>query len=45
MTFKKFSKLYDHYKNNYDFQLKEVTYRDLSEKIQENEEWIPDKYS
>jgi len=45
MTFKKFYKLYKHYQNDYDFRLKKITYKESEEKIQESEEWIPDKYA
>ena len=42
MTFSKIMKLYKHYKNNYDFMLKKVSYNSLEEAIIKNEEWIPD---
>jgi len=42
MTFSKLMKLYKHYKNNYDFILKRVTYNDLEEAVARSEEWIPD---
>lgn len=42
MTFSKLMKLYKHYKNDYDFKLKRVSYFELEQKIMESEEWIPD---
>ena len=41
MTFSKFIKLYKHYKNNYDFKLKNVSYERLENVIAKSEEWIP----
>ena len=44
MTLRKFMKLYEHYKNNYDLefkmQAKRITYADLAEKQIEDEEWL-----
>ena len=42
MTLKKILSLYEHYKNNYDFQLKKVTYKELEEKISHRGELFPD---
>ncbi len=42
MTFSKLMKLYKHYKNDYDFKLKRVSYFELEQKVMESEEWIPD---
>ena len=44
MTYKKLFLLHKHYQNNYDFQLKKVSYKDLHERIAEEEEWIVDSY-
>lgn len=32
MTLRKILKLYEHYKNNYDFQLKQIAYSELEER-------------
>ena len=42
MTFAKLMKLYRHYKNEYDFKLKRVSYSELEQRVMESEEWIPD---
>lgn len=42
MTFSKLMKLYKHYKNDYDFKLKRVSYFELEQRVMESEEWIPD---
>lgn len=42
MTLKKILNLYEHYKNNYDFQLKKVSYRELEEKTNHRGELFPD---
>lgn len=42
MTFAQLIKLYNHYKNDYDFKLKHISYAELERKIMESEEWIPD---
>lgn len=42
MTLRKLLSLYKHYKNNYDFQLKKVTYAQLDEAIAHEGEWLPD---
>ena len=42
MTFAQLLKLYNHYKNDYDFKLKHISYAELERKIMESEEWIPD---
>jgi hypothetical protein len=42
MTLKKILDLYEHYKNNYDFQLKKVSYRELEEKANHRGELFPD---
>lgn len=42
MTLKKFTTLYKHYKNNYDFQLSGKTYRELKELINHDGEFLPD---
>lgn len=34
--------LYNHYQNYYDFTLSKRTYKELEQKIMEEEEWIPD---
>ena len=44
MTLKKWKKLYNHYQKNYDFQLKRISYKELSQRVSEEEEWIPEKY-
>ena len=41
MTFSKLIKLYKHYKNNYDFKLKNVTYFELEERINHQGELFP----
>ena len=33
MTLKKLLSLYKHYKNNYDFKLKQITYTELEEEV------------
>lgn len=43
MTFAKLMKLYRHYKNEYDFKLKRVSYSELEQRVMESEEWIPDQ--
>ena len=42
MTFAQLLKLYNDYKNDYDFKLKHISYAELERKIMESEEWIPD---
>ena len=43
MTLVKFSRLYKHYKNNYDFKLKKITYAELEEKINHQGEMFGDE--
>jgi len=44
MTIRKFMKLYDHYKNNFDLEMvlqaKGVTYAGLAERQIQDEEWL-----
>lgn len=44
MTLRKFMKLYDHYKNNFDLEMglkkKGITYAKLAEMQIEDEEWL-----
>ena len=42
MTFAKFIKLYKHYKNNYDFELRKIGYFQIEEEMAKQEEWIQD---
>lgn len=42
MTLKQLIKQYNHYQNYYDFTLKRISYKELEQKINESEEWIPD---
>lgn len=42
MTLKKLMKLYKHYKNNYDFTLAKVTYKEMEEKANHDGEFLPD---
>lgn len=42
MTLRKLLKLYEHYKNNYDFQLKQITYYELEKKINHRGELFSD---
>ena len=42
MTFAQLLKLYNHYKNDYDFKLKHICNGELERKIMESEEWIAD---
>ena len=43
MTLKKLLSLYEHYKNNYDFKLKQITYAELEEKINHQGELFSDE--
>ena len=43
MTLSKFLKLYKHYKNDYDFKLKRITYAELEEKINHQGELFSDE--
>ena len=43
MTLKKLLSLYKHYKNNYDFKLKQITYTELEEKINHQGELFSDE--
>ena len=43
MTLKKLLSLYEHYKNNYDFKLKQITYTELEEKINHQGELFSDE--
>lgn len=42
MTLKKILTLYDHYKNNYDFKLSQITYKELEERANHRGELFPD---
>ena len=42
MTLGKLMNLYNHFQNYYDFTLTKKSYRELENKIIENEEWTPD---
>lgn len=42
MTLRKLLKLYKHYRNNYDFSLKGITYYELEEKINHQGELFDD---
>ena len=42
MTLRKLLKLYQHYKNNYDFQLKKITYSELEDRINHQGEMFDD---
>lgn len=42
MTFGKLMKLYNHYKNHYDFTLSRETYESLERRANTKGEWIPD---
>lgn len=42
MTFSKLMKLYNHYKNHYDFTLRKMSYRELEKEASTRGEWIPD---
>ena len=42
MTIRKLLKLYRHYKNNYDFQLKRITYFELEKRINHQGELFDD---
>ena len=42
MTLKKLLKLYKHYKNNYDFKLSGMKYRELEEMMDHDGEFLPD---
>jgi len=42
MTLGELMNLYNHYQNYYDFTLSKRTYKELEQKIMEEEEWIPD---
>lgn len=43
MTLSKFLKLYRHYKNNYDFKLRKITYTEIDEKINHQGEMFSDE--
>ena len=43
MTLKKLLSLSKHYKNNYDFKLKKITYTELEEKINHQGEMFSDE--
>ena len=43
MTLSKFLKLYRHYKNNYDFKLRKITYAEIDEKIEHQGEMFCDE--
>ena len=43
MTLSKFLKLYMHYKNNYDFKLRKITYAEIDEKINHQGEMFSDE--
>lgn len=40
MTMRKWSSLYEHYKNNYDFRLSGIGYGRLEEQTMKDEEWF-----
>jgi len=42
MTLVKLLRIYEHYKNNYDFQLSKKSYHELEEMINHDGEFIPD---
>ncbi len=42
MTLTKLLKMYEHYKNYYDFRLKKISYCELEEKINSEGEWLKD---
>lgn len=42
MTLKKFNKLYEHYKMNYDFRLSKMSYQELEEKANHRGEMFSD---
>ena len=42
MTLAKLLKMYEHYKMNYDFKLKKISYYELEEKINSEGEWLKD---
>lgn len=42
MTLRKFTKLYKHYKMNYDFRLSKMSYQELDEKINHRGEMFSD---
>ena len=42
MTLRKLLRLYKHYKNNYDFRLKKVSYQELDEYVAHDGEFLPD---
>ena len=43
MTLEQWQKLYDYYKNYYDFQLTKRSYRSLDDSFEEeSDEWVPD---
>ena len=42
MTMKKLLKLYKHYKNNYDFKIRGITYAELDDFIDHQGEFLPD---
>ena len=42
MTLRKLLKLYKHYKNNYDFRLKKISYKELDDYIAHDGEFLPD---
>ncbi len=43
MTLEQWQKLYDHYKDYYDFQLTKRSYHSLDDSIEESDEWVPDR--
>lgn len=43
MTLSKFLKLYMHYKNNYDFKLRKITYAEIDKKIEHQGEMFSDE--
>ena len=43
MTLRKLLKLYEHYKNDYDFKLTKTRYSDIEEKIAHEGEWLSDQ--
>lgn len=42
MTFKRLMQMYGHYKTNYDFKIKGITYAQLDEYVEHQGEFLPD---
>lgn len=41
MTIRKFNKLYEYYKFYHDLDMKKITYQQLEEEQQKDDEWLP----